>query len=279
MVLDNVNCVLLFLEFFATNGLSFRVINNYMSVLKVYFESYSWSVGVLESHFVRHMMRGIRTSVQKNPTPMGLFSLHQIREISRLCGEFDNPMTYRVAFLLGFYGFLCIANVAPPSASGFLKEKHFLRSDVVFQFPGVQLHLKWAKNIQAPERVHMIKLPLIRDPVMCPTQSLSVLLKSHALPPSAPLLVLSDGSLLTQSLLRKRLATLLRMLNLHLLGFGYHTFRRSGATLAFDSNISLQNIKLHGAWQSEAVWSYISENTSQALQISLVFQQLANFLP
>ena len=125
MVLDNVNCVLLFLEFLAINGLSFRVINNYMSALKFYFESYSWSLGVLESHLVRRMMRDIRTSVQKNPTPRGLFSLHQIRKISRLCGEFDNPMTYRVAFLLGFYGFLRISNVAPLSAAGFLKEKHF----------------------------------------------------------------------------------------------------------------------------------------------------------
>ena len=139
--------------------------------------------------------------------------------------------------------------------------------------------LNGPKNIQAPERVHTIKFPMVQDPVMCPILSLSLLLKSHSLPSSAPLLVLNDGALLTQSLLRKCLATLLRILNLPLLGFGYHTFRRSGATLAFDTNISLQNIKLHGAWQSEAVWSYISENTSQALQILLPFQQLANSLP
>ena len=134
-MLDSVTCVLL-LEFLAANGLSFRVINNYMSALKFYFQSYSWSVEVLESHLVRRMMKGIRTSVQKNPTPKGLFSIHQIREISRLCGEFDNPMTYRVAFLLGFYGFLHISNVTPPSAAAFVKEKHFLRSDVVFSISG-----------------------------------------------------------------------------------------------------------------------------------------------
>ena len=97
-------------------------------------------------------------------------------------------------------------------------------------------------------------------------------------PPSAPLLVFKDGSLLTQSLLRKRLATILRLMDLPLLGFGFHTFHRSGATLAFDSNIPLHNIKNHGVWNSDAVWSYISDNTSQALQVPLLFQHLANSL-
>ena len=84
-----------------------------------------------------------------------------------------------------------------------------------------------------------------------------------------------DGSL-SQSLLRKRLATILKLMDLPLLGFGFHTFCRSGATLAFDSNIPLHNIKKHGVWNSDAVWSYISDNTS--LQVPLLFQHLANSL-
>ena len=84
--------------------------------------------------------------------------------------------------------------------------------------------------------------------------------------------------LLTQSHLRRRLATLVRSLGLPITGLGFHSFRRSGATLAYDANISLTAIKMHGVWNSDAVWSYISDNTSQSYQVPLAFQSLANSL-
>ena len=77
-------------------------------------------------------------------------------------------------------------------------------------------------------------------------------------------------------MLRKRLATFLRMMDLPLLGYGFHTFRRSGATIAFDADISLTSIQMHGAWHSYFVWSYISDNTTQSLQVPLALQTLAN---
>ena len=102
VTLDNMKCVLLFLVFLAVNSLSFRVINNYMSAMKFYFELHAWSMEALESHLVKCMLRGIKTSVQTNSTPRGLFTLHQIHEICRLCDEFDDALTYRLAFSLGF---------------------------------------------------------------------------------------------------------------------------------------------------------------------------------
>ena len=63
-----------------------------------------------------------------------------------------------------------------------------------------------------------------------------------------PLFILDDYTLLTQSALRRRLATLLRMMNIPLVGFGFHTFRRSGASIAYDANVPLSTIKMHGAW-------------------------------
>ena len=42
-----------------------------------------------------------------------------------------------------------------------------------------------------------------------------------------------------------------------LLGHGFHSFRRSGVTLAFDHNIQLQNIMAHGLQRSSLVWIYL----------------------
>ena len=185
-VLDDATSVLLFLKFLAFNGLSYRVINNYVSALKFFFESYTWTLQVFESHLIRRMLRGIKLSVYKQPTPKGVFSLEQIHEICRLSNQFDNPMTYRVAFLLGFCGFLRISYVAPTCQKSFMREKHLLRQGVVFQHPGLHLNLKWAKNIQALEKAHTIKLPYIQGSIICPTQSLSPLLQLHSLHPSVP---------------------------------------------------------------------------------------------
>ena len=85
---------------------------------------------------------------------------------------------------------------------------------------------------------------------MCPVKALSALLEKFNLKTSQPLLVLDDYQLLTQSHLRSHLATFLRTMGLPLEGHGFHTFRRSAATIAYDANASLTAIKTHGLWHT-----------------------------
>ena len=166
--------------------------------------------------------------------------------------------------------------MAPVSSTQFDKKRHLLRSDITFAPPGVHIKIKWAKNIQAPEKIHFVKLPTIRVASMCPVKTLAALLNKFRLQPDDPLLVLDDYHLLTQSNLRSRLATFLRTMGVPLQAHGFHTFRRSAATIAYDANASLSAIKSHGLWSSDAVWCYISDKTSQALQVPLTFQRLVN---
>ena len=56
--------------------------------------------------------------------------------------------------------------------------------------------------------------------------------------------------------------------------FGFHTFRRSGATLAYNANIDMEHIKRHGTWSSEAVQAYIMDDSSNATQVAEAFRQL-----
>ena len=39
--------------------------------------------------------------------------------------------------------------------------------------------------------------------------------------------------------------------------FTFHSFRMSGASFAYNSNIPLSDIKQHGTWSSNSVWLYI----------------------
>ena len=134
------------------------------------------------------------------------------------------------------------------------------------------------KNIQAPEKTH-VKLPVIRDSVLCPVATLQALMNKLVLSPDQPLFVLHNFALLTQSMLRTRLATFLRTMVFPLLRYRFHTFTRSGATIAYDADSLLTSIPMHGAWHSNLVWSYISDNTAQSLQVPLALQTLTNSLP
>ena len=247
-----------------------------MSALRHYFLRYSWKAEILSSPIVLNMLKGIKLSVHKPPTPKLLFTMGHIRKISRLCDYFPSPVTYRAAFLIAFLGFFRISNIAPPFRSAFDPSKHFLRKDVCFAHPGCHLPLKWAKNVQAPERFLSCKLPDLQDPCLCPVKAIRQLLHAVPMVTPAPLFLLSDGSILSQSLLRKCLASILQIMRLPLLSYGFHTFHRSAASIEFDANVSLQAIQTHGHWRSEAVWSYISANTSHSLQVPLAFQAIIN---
>ena len=56
--------------------------------------------------------------------------------------------------------------------------------------------------------------------------------------------------------------------------YTFHASRRSGASLAFDSNIDLAKIKQHGNWKSEAIWTYLNSTPSSASTIPTTFQRL-----
>ena len=116
--MDSVSTLLVFLEFLASNAMTYRVVMNYVSALKYMFGKYGWSMHVFESPLVKRMLKGINYTVHTQPSPKGLFTLYQIREISRLCEIYESSLTYRAAFLLDFYGLLCISNIAPPFRQG-----------------------------------------------------------------------------------------------------------------------------------------------------------------
>ena len=82
-------------------------------------------------------------------------------------------------------------------------------------------------------------------------------------PPNAPSFSFCDH-VITENVLRKHFKNILQTLHLDSKNCSFHTFRRSGATLAFNSDISMEAIHRHGTWKSNAVNSYIVEDLERA---------------
>ena len=91
---------------------------------------------------------------------------------------------------------------------------------------------------------------------MCPVAILQALFNVIPSNPDTPLSRTKAGVILTQSILRKQLSSILTFMHVPLTRVRFHTFRPSAATIAFDAKVPLQTLQMHGVWHSDAIWSY-----------------------
>ena len=79
---------------------------------------------------------------------------------------------------------------------------------------------------------------------------------------------------LTDTRIRKCLSKINVKMGLPKNYFTFHAFRRSGATLAYKSQVSVQHIKDHGSWASNCVWTYIHKDYIAGEDIASTFTKL-----
>ena len=183
---------------------------------------------------------------------------------------------YRAAFLLAFFAFLRMSNIAPHSKSKCDPLHHILRQDVLFLHPGAHILLKWTKALQDSSAHHFVQIPQLANPHLCPVKAIQELMQSRPLPPHAPLFVHRNSPHypVIDTTIRDALKTVLTHIHIPIRGHGFHSFRRSGATVAFDNNIQLQHIMAHGLWRSSAVWHYLQNASVAPSIIPLTFSKV-----
>ena len=161
-----------------------------------------------------------------------------------------------------------MSNIAPNSRFRFDKNRHILRQDIIFAHPGTHALLKWTKTLQQSSAHHFVQIPALSNSVICPVSALSDLLASRNTPPDSPLFAHINPPHLhvIDTTIRDALRKILDHIGIPPIGHGFHTFRRSGGTLAYDNNVHLQHIMAHGLWRSSAVWKYL-QNASLAPSI------------
>ena len=264
----SVQSLLAFMELLYANSFSHRVILNYISSIKQAARRFNWSLSHLSHPLIHLYLRTIAINSTSLPTPRGIFDLTTLAAISRDCSILEDSTILRAAFLLAFFAFLRMSNVAPHSRYKFDKNTHILRHDIIFQEPGAYILIKWTKTLQDRSAHHFVQVSALSSKSLCPVLALQQLLSFRTLPPSSHLFVHKSPPFhpVIDTTLWDGLRKVLTHIGIPLLGHGFHTFRRSGATLAYASNIQLQHIMAHGLWRSSTVWTYI-QNASLAPSI------------
>ena len=130
--------------------------------------------------------------------------------------------------------------------------------------------------MQTRSDIKLITVPRIPNSILCPVTALSNLLALTPRGSNSPLFQVKSNQTwvpLTDTKVRRHFSLLLSKLKLHNSGYTFHTFRRSGATFAFNNNVDLQNIQKHGTWTSDCVWRYITDTVDAGEQVANMFRQ------
>jgi hypothetical protein len=210
---------------------------------------------------IEHTLRS--PIIQKQPITIPI-----LVNLVNLCNQLGTwGRIMKCAILFCFFGFLRQSNVAPRSPQLHDISRDTLRADVHTTRQGLVIRLKWTKTHQRAHAPVFIRLPRIPGSILCPTQAYQHM--CIAIPTqssTSPLLFYIDShqsvTVVTTRMLANQFQQLIRQLKLPPGTFTLHSLRKGGATLCHTMGLPIDQIKAHGTWTSDAVWSYIEPNTA-----------------
>ena len=255
-----VNQCISFIEFLAGSGLSTPTIFTYISAIKSKCHQFGLTTTPWSHPRVNTMLRACSRTIIHGPDSKQVLTPLTLTQLIVLTNSIPLGPMYKAIFLLAFHGFLRISNLVPLSHRAFDPTRHLTREDVSITNIGISIFIKWSKTFQASRDTRLLPLASIPGSPLCPLQAYLGLTHAYPVPRRAPMFsFMRQGRLivLSQSQVRSTLSKLLSSLGLNPKQYGFHTFRRSGASLAFSLNIPVEHIKAHGTWSSDAVWSYL----------------------
>ena len=177
-------------------------------------------------------------------------------------------------FLLAFFGFLQLSN---HSLTSFDPSRYLCACDLMFAKHFLKVILKWSKTIQDRNKVYLLTLPRVLGSNLCPYVACKQAIRLYLPGPNDPLFQIKSGviwQVLTDTRIRKFLAKINLKLGLPKTYYTFHSFRKSGATLAYNSKVPVHQIKEHGSWSSACIWSYINKHHTNGEHIASTFAKL-----
>ena len=276
---DSVTAVSLFTEYMAQQGLRAQSLRNYLSVLKHYFAVYNMNLAATGHRSIQLAIKSVAYNAPLSFKVKGVITVNKLVQIIQAIGQMDNATTLKAIILLGFFGFFRLSTLVPPSASAFSKARFPTHGDVIWGAPGAHIIIKCLKSMQTSGQVHVVQLPSLQDRTICPVAALRAVVSSNPKHCDKPLFSSSTSTrtrVMTASKVRVAFRQLISHIGLSPAEFGFHSLRRSGACWAFDHNMELDHIKVHGGWKSDAIWRYLIKTPAAAGTVARTFQDCLN---
>lgn len=207
----------------------------------------------------------------KTPTPAPPLTIGDLRIISHALQYEPEGLPIRAALLIGFYGFLRASNILSPSASTWGGPHTLTRADVIDHGQGLVLVVRSTKTRSTTNSPTVLSLPIVSDPLLCPTTAWRNYVAVHPAPLHYPAFRSTNGQPLTAApivaAMRRALAA---ANNPHAPTVSMHSMRRGGAQAAQAAGCSREDIAAHGTWASESgLAAYIPPDSSSRVANAL----------
>lgn len=194
---------------------------------------------------------------------------------SRLDLQQPKDLVFWAVCMVAFFGLFRKSNLLPVSGAKFDPKKHLTRGDIAKCQSGLTVHVKWSKTIQFLERMFYVPLPFLKGHPLCPVGAVLQLLSlSGDLNPSAPLFSFHTPqgvNILTQARFTKQLQDIIQCMGLPKEHYSGHSFRRGGASWAFQAGVPGEMIQVLGDWRSDAYKIYLELKIETKFQFMNVF--------
>ena len=180
--------------------------------------------------------------------------------------------------LVALYSLFCKSHLLLMSAQKFDSSKQLTKSDFKF-FPwGTLITIRWSKTIQFRERVVDIPLPCIPGSKLCPTTAvIHAFHFTNSTAANSQAFTWDDNSLspkthvFTYNLFISKLRDHLTSMGINPQSYAGHSFRRGGASFAYQSGVPLELIKALGDWRSDTILIYLTMPLSIRLRSANMF--------
>ena len=274
----NVNNAICYVQFLVDSKLSTPTIQTYISAIKAKLTDFGCNCAIWSHPRVNLMLRACSRTVAIFNEPKHVLTPHILTAIINRLNVHALGSMYKALFLLAFHGFLRISNLLPTSQTSNQTHRHLTRGDVSITHPGVKVFIKWSKTLQANRDTRILPLASIPGSPLCPMQAVNHINQTYPVSKHCPFFSYMDKHkliIITQRQARSVLAQTLKFLGLDPGKYGFHTFRRSGASLAFSLGIPVEYIKAHGTWKSDAVYTYLDQSQHPLALTSTISKHLS----
>ncbi len=199
--------------------------------------------------------------------------------LSRLALFWDlsvpSHLTMWTACLIAFFSFARKSILFPPSQD-FNPNLHLSRGHISICDFGLLVTFTWSKTIQTGGRSLQVPIVSIPGSRFCPLAAYKRMIALFPASPSKPVfLTLSFAGVvsLTHRTFVEQLRDALSALGLPAQAYSGHSFRRGGASWAFQAGVPGELVKLLGDWRSDAYLRYLDAPVAQRLTVSNTMAQ------
>ena len=160
-------------------------------------------------------------------------------------------------FLVSFFLMLRSSNVTPQTRADYDPVKQLHWSSISLSDKVALVTITWTKTVQYRQRELVIPLLSIPGSFLCPVLALRRLASLGKISSQGAVFCDKYHYPLTYKAYLNKVKALAALSGLNPSEFSTHSFRRGGATFAYQAGVPLQLIQLQGDWQSLAVLRYL----------------------